>query len=71
MGWEGNMAFMDTAGPEWCKHRRWAQQHFHLDTSAKNENVQHSRIRSALQAIVSSPDNFLDHIKTYVTVLLR
>lgn len=65
------MALMETAGPEWRKHRQMAQQYFHLDTSATNGNMEQSRIRSALQAIVSSPDNFLDHIKTYVTVLLR
>ncbi|KAF5321815.1 hypothetical protein D9619_002189 [Psilocybe cf. subviscida] len=64
MGWEGNMALMETEGPEWRKHRRSAQRHIHLDTSATNENVQHFRICSAFQAIFSSPEDFLDHIKT-------
>ncbi|KAJ6508743.1 cytochrome P450 [Mycena sanguinolenta] len=63
MGWDFNVGLMPM-GDKWRKHRRMFQQHFRRDISRNYRPIQMQKIHLLLQALLSSPQDFREHLKT-------
>ncbi|KAF7346382.1 O-methylsterigmatocystin oxidoreductase [Mycena sanguinolenta] len=69
IGWESNVAFMPV-GDRWRKHRRMLQQHFRRDMSQNYHTIQMKKIHQLLQGLLSSPEDFREHIKTLAAAVI-
>ncbi|KAF7346399.1 O-methylsterigmatocystin oxidoreductase [Mycena sanguinolenta] len=65
MGWLFHVGFMPL-GAKWRKYRRMFQQHFRPDMSRSYHPIQMKKIHQLLRALLSSPQEFREHLKTRV-----
>ncbi|KAF7363652.1 O-methylsterigmatocystin oxidoreductase [Mycena sanguinolenta] len=63
MGWDFNAGGM-RLGDKWREHRRVFQQHFRQDACRNYRPIQMKSIHQLLQKLLSSPQEFREHIKT-------
>ncbi|KAF7346416.1 O-methylsterigmatocystin oxidoreductase [Mycena sanguinolenta] len=69
MGWDFNMGLM-RIGDRWRKHRRMFQQHFRRDMARNYRPVQMKKIHQLLRALLSSPQEFREHLKTLTAAII-
>ncbi|KJA21835.1 hypothetical protein HYPSUDRAFT_140077 [Hypholoma sublateritium FD-334 SS-4] len=62
MDWNYNMA-MVPYGPWWRRHRRSFNEHFHASAVWKYQPTQAREVRAFLQRLLTTPDNFMHHIR--------
>jgi cytochrome P450 len=65
MDWYYNMAMLPY-GTWWRRHRRTFNEHFHASTIWKYQSMQAREVRAFLNRLLTTPDNFLHHIRQYV-----
>ncbi|KAJ7250828.1 cytochrome P450, partial [Mycena haematopus] len=63
MGWDFALSFLPL-GDRWRRHRRMFQQHFRRDRSRNYHPIQMKKIHQLLLGLLSSPQEFREHIKT-------
>ncbi|KAF7346386.1 O-methylsterigmatocystin oxidoreductase [Mycena sanguinolenta] len=69
MGWDFNLGFMPV-GDRWRKHRRMLQQNFRRDMSRNYHSIQLKKIRQLLRELLSSPQDFREHLKTLAAAVI-
>ncbi|KAJ6502305.1 cytochrome P450 [Mycena sanguinolenta] len=63
MGWDFNAGSM-RLGNKWREHRRIFQQHFRQEACRNYRPIQMKKIHQLLQRLLSSPQEFREHLKT-------
>ncbi|KAJ6508727.1 cytochrome P450 [Mycena sanguinolenta] len=69
MGWDFNLGFMPV-GDRWRQHRRMLQQNFRRDMSRNYHPVQMKKIHQLLRGLLSSPQDFREHLKTLAAAII-
>ncbi|KAF7324284.1 O-methylsterigmatocystin oxidoreductase [Mycena sanguinolenta] len=69
MGWDFAIGLMPL-GDKWRKHRRMFQQHFRQDASRTYRPIQMKKIHLLLQGLLSSPEEFREHLKTLAAAII-
>ncbi|KAF8154532.1 cytochrome P450 [Crassisporium funariophilum] len=71
MQWDYNMAFLPY-GSWWRRHRRAFHEHFHPNVVAQYQPVQTREVRAFLHRLLSTPDNFMHHIRhTFAATIMN
>ncbi|KAJ7212055.1 cytochrome P450 [Mycena pura] len=69
MGWDFNIGLIPY-GDKWRRYRRMSQQHFHRDASQTHRPIQLKKIHDLLRGLLSSPENFRQHIRTVASAII-
>ncbi|KAJ7259513.1 cytochrome P450 [Mycena haematopus] len=73
IGWDFALSLLPH-GDRWRQHRRMFQQHFRQDISRNYHPIQMKKIRQLLLGLLSSPQEFKEHLRTraiYYFLLLK
>ncbi|KAF7346475.1 hypothetical protein MSAN_01875600 [Mycena sanguinolenta] len=68
-GWGFNLTFMSHTD-EWRERRRLFHQHFRPDAAAAYRPVQLRKIQDLLRGLLSTPEDFVAHIKTMTAAII-
>ncbi|KAJ6508848.1 cytochrome P450 [Mycena sanguinolenta] len=69
MGWNFAIGLMPM-GDKWRRYRRMFQQHFRRDVSRTYRPIQRKKIYMLLQGLLSSPEEFREHLKTLAGAII-
>ncbi|KAF7374521.1 O-methylsterigmatocystin oxidoreductase [Mycena sanguinolenta] len=69
MGWDFNLGSLPW-GDKWRDYRKMFQQHFRQDVSRSYRPIQMKKVHSLLQELLSSPQEFREHLKTLAAAII-
>ncbi|KAF7374565.1 O-methylsterigmatocystin oxidoreductase [Mycena sanguinolenta] len=69
MGWDFTFLMLP-AGDKWRDHRKMFQQHFRPDVTRNYHPIQMNKVHLLLQALLSSPQEFREHLKTLAAAII-
>ncbi|KAF7374573.1 O-methylsterigmatocystin oxidoreductase [Mycena sanguinolenta] len=69
MGWDFSFALL-SEGDKWRDHRKMFHQHFRQDVSRNYRPIQMKKVHLLLQALLSSPQEFREHLKTLAAAII-
>ncbi|KAF7374574.1 O-methylsterigmatocystin oxidoreductase [Mycena sanguinolenta] len=69
MGWDFCFAFLP-GGDKWRDYRRIFHQHFRQDVSRNYYPIQMKKVHLLLQALLSDPQEFREHLKTLAAAII-
>ncbi|KAF7374551.1 O-methylsterigmatocystin oxidoreductase [Mycena sanguinolenta] len=69
MGWDFTFLLLP-AGDKWRDHRKMFQQHFRPDVARNYHPIQMNKVHLLLQALLSSPLEFREHLKTLAAAII-
>ncbi|KAF7374525.1 O-methylsterigmatocystin oxidoreductase [Mycena sanguinolenta] len=69
MGWDFTFVLL-SGGDKWREHRKMFQQHFRQDVSRKYHPIQMKKVHLLLQELLSSPQEFREHLKTLAAAII-
>ncbi|KAF7357540.1 O-methylsterigmatocystin oxidoreductase [Mycena sanguinolenta] len=69
MGWDFNFGAL-SRGDKWRAQRRMFYQHFRANVSQNHRPIQMEKIHLLLQGLLSSPEEFREHLKTVAAAII-